>query len=680
MKATAGIARPPALHRTTATLGNPMKLERIHIRRWRNLEDVDLSIAPETRLISLVGSNGTGKTNLLELLSYAAAHLGLATNVSSRQREAPPEGAEFRVTMTVPSDVLLDRGVLVAHLGSEQAYDSLIELWDRSLTLWHFGYVPASPPPGYPAGVAGSFVTAGGLPHEWTRQLGEGIRHAIHQRLELNHLFLDAERTLGPVPVNDTDVLAASREDPRDPGTVRQRAAFSTPNMYAEWVRSMLGEEHRSSSAFAQAHRDAALQGESGPAYEDPWSDYAEAIATVLPHLRFRGPDQASRTLMFEVAGQPVPYHELSGGEREIAFLIGQLLRFRLRRGVLLVDEPELHLNAELLERWLQWTAETVTDGQVWIATHSLEAVEAAGPEHAFVFERAEDGRVRNVAPLSRRPVMSTLSGALGAPAFSLDRQRFVLLEGDRPGRERQRFAKLCPGLDNLFLEAGNCRQVVDKVALVEGLARETDRLRVGGVIDRDHWDARQRAGLAEEAGVHVLGVHEVENFFLIPDALAVLAARNDLDDAVDLLRTACDRFAGLWLTQRAALRHSIDLGATVRRSAGSLGWSAIEQDRPATIQTLSAHVDLKDGSIRPQIHQWLVDAAEEYAQLRDSPHLWRECSGKQVLGPVARGLGLKGPDALERQVLKLLDDGDVEAPPELADMRAYVEGLAPSA
>ncbi len=49
--------------------------------------------------------------------------------------------------------------------------------------------------------------------------------------------------------------------------------------------------------------------------------------------------------------------------------MIGHLIRFRLRLGLSLLDEPELHLNAELLERWLDWAAGK-REGQIWIATH----------------------------------------------------------------------------------------------------------------------------------------------------------------------------------------------------------------------------------------------------------------------------------------------------------------------
>jgi len=86
----------------------------------------------------------------------------------------------------------------------------------------------------------------------------------------------------------------------------------------------------------------------------------------------------------------------------------------------MLVDEPELHLNPDLLRIWLAFLRDTILDGQVWFATHSLEAVEIAGPESTFVFERDQGTRlVSNPRILSGRPVLSALSAAIGSPAFS---------------------------------------------------------------------------------------------------------------------------------------------------------------------------------------------------------------------------------------------------------------------
>jgi predicted ATPase len=657
-----------------------MKITHVHIDRWRNLRDLAFDVPTESALISLVGSNGTGKSNLLELLSFAAAQFGLAAGVHPQQRQLPPGDSSFHVVLTIDEDIEIAQELLDAHLGSETPV--AFADWDRTLTLWRFAVVPSErdKPPGYPDGQAGEFVLAGGIEPAWARrQFASAVVQAIAQRLELNHLFLDAERSYGPVALLDEQILAASRQDQQEPQWARQRALAATPGMYEDWLLDALALEHRHDAEFAQAHREAVMRGEPGPAWTDPWSGYREAVRAILPHLEFVRPDQTGKTLVFRAGDSDIGYHELSAGEREVAFLTGQILRFGLRRGLLLLDEPELHLNAELLERWLSWATGSVTVGQVWIATHSLEAVEVAGPSNAFVLERDADGLVRRLNPLSDRPVMSTLSGTLGAPAFSLDRQRFILIEGERPGRERQRFARLVPGSDNLFLEAGNCEQVLRKLAVITALAEETDRLHVGGVIDSDHRDIRQKRRIEAQAPLHILGVHEIENFFLIPEAIEILAERNGdrRGSGQDALRDACDRFAGQWIVQRASLRHDIDLGTTVRARATELDWEQIASDPKAVVNELSNIAELSDETIRPQVRNWIQTAVDQYASVRESDSLWAQCSGKQVLAAVSQLLGLAGGEAMERQVLMLLARQEIPIPPSLSALREYVSAIS---
>ena len=153
----------------------------------------------------------------------------------------------------------------------------------------------------------------------------------------------------------------------------------------------------------------------------DQLEPFKNAVAEVLPHVRFTGIDDKRRTLLFDTTGFELTFNQLSGGKREITFLIGQIDRFGLRRGLLLLDEPELHLDADLIRTWVGYLTSTVESGQIWLATHSLEAVEAAGQHASFVLERNEETRnVDSLVRLDRRPVLSALSRAVGTPAFSI--------------------------------------------------------------------------------------------------------------------------------------------------------------------------------------------------------------------------------------------------------------------
>jgi hypothetical protein len=173
--------------------------------------------------------------------------------------------------------------------------------------------------------------------------------------------------------------------------------------------------------------------------------------------------------LIFDSTGIELSFNQLSGGEREIAFLIGQIDRFKLREGLFLLDEPELHLNADLIRGWVGYLTSTIQTGQVWLATHSLEAVEAAGQQATFILERNDETRKVDVlARIDSRPMLSALSRAVGTPAFSIAKLVFVFVEGEEGIGERERFRGLTGfPLTMRFMECGSCNEVIRRVEAI---------------------------------------------------------------------------------------------------------------------------------------------------------------------------------------------------------------------
>jgi energy-coupling factor transporter ATP-binding protein EcfA2 len=319
-------------------------------------------------------------------------------------------------------------------------------------------------------------VLAGGVADvNHSHQLAQRLISAQQTRDEVLHLYMDADRVFPTIDVSDADVLAHARQDPLAPQWARQQAAIATQNLYLDWMRAMLGAQQRLQSEFLEAAQRAEREGRPQPKPGDPLDSYRAALKRVLPHLQFVRLDQQLRRLIYDSAGAELPYEDLSGGERELAFLVGQIERFGIRQGLFLLDEPELHLNTELLRRWLDYLRTVTETGQVWIATHSLEAVETAGVSSTLVMDRGEDRMVRRIEPLGDRPALAALAPLLGTPAFSLVDTRFLLVEGDRPGRERERFVRILDANPNdRFLEAGGCREVLQRLAGLRLVASES--------------------------------------------------------------------------------------------------------------------------------------------------------------------------------------------------------------
>lgn len=650
-----------------------MRVTRISIERWRNLVDVSFSIPRDATLVSLVGENGTGKSNILELLSFAASRLGISQGAGGGRGTPDQENHAFEVEVELPPHAME-----FVERATWPELEELRPLWDGRMTVKSEMLL----------GSGGTVsVVPGGMERSvLTDQFSSKVEAHFRAREETQHLYLDSDRSYPPFPVHPS-MYGELIQQPWDSAEWTKQWSFrSAQTLYQEWIKYFIGREHRAATGLVAETRRAREAGEPDPIFDDHFTDYRQWLAAVLPHLRFVGVDsEAGGTrLAFDSAGSPLNFTQLSGGEREIAFLIGQIARFRLRTGLLLIDEPELHLNPDLVRTWLAFLRDTVEEGQVWVATHSLEAVEVSGPEAAFVMERTDESRLVNrVSSLEGRPVFSALSVAIGAPGFSISRLRFVFIEGSRETRERERFFALCGNASAYrFLEGGSCNEVAQRLAWVRDLAEEThEQLHVGGVIDRDFRTPDEVAELAQRAGVHVLGCHEIENMFLHPDALRIIGARLGQAefDPQDRLRDAADAFAGVWILQHAAAQGPglPRPNRAMRSETGRLTWEAINGDENGAVSSLvAAHGDLGAGAADGW-RSGLLDSIRAYAGLRESDNLWRDCLGKQTLSRLARALGFSGSTVLERQVLQVWSDDDAPVPAALAELRGYVASLS---
>ena len=115
-----------------------------------------------------------------------------------------------------------------------------------------------------------------------------------------------------------------------------------------------------------------------------------ELFQMFLPDKTFKGPQAVEGgEVAFRVWIDETTYHdinELSSGEKEILFAYLRARTLSPRQSVLLIDEPELHLNPGLVQGLPQFYEKHIgrdLDNQIWLVTHSdrflREALETAG-------------------------------------------------------------------------------------------------------------------------------------------------------------------------------------------------------------------------------------------------------------------------------------------------------------
>ena len=118
-----------------------------------------------------------------------------------------------------------------------------------------------------------------------------------------------------------------------------------------------------------------------------------------LPGIAFKKIDKKSRQLLLATPDGVVPLESLSDGYQNMASWMGDLLYrindvFRDRkdplktRGVLLLDEIDLHLHPSWQQRLLKQISQIFPNMQLVATTHSPFTVQQAGPGELFTIQR----------------------------------------------------------------------------------------------------------------------------------------------------------------------------------------------------------------------------------------------------------------------------------------------------
>lgn len=125
----------------------------------------------------------------------------------------------------------------------------------------------------------------------------------------------------------------------------------------------------------------------------------AEALDGLLPGVRFHGVDRKRGRLMFEANGKRLAFEELSDGYQSMAAWCGDLL-YRITttfedhraplasRGLLLLDEIDLHLHPTWQRRLREFIRSTLPNMQVLCTSHSALTAQQCGPGEVYALQR----------------------------------------------------------------------------------------------------------------------------------------------------------------------------------------------------------------------------------------------------------------------------------------------------
>lgn len=176
--------------------------------------------------------------------------------------------------------------------------------------------------------------------------------------------------------------------------------------------------------------------------YESIVKSFADATGKTIPRPkidRTKGVDVFVETR----DGRVHPVSQLSSGEQQVLALMCYLVQVSAIGGIVLIDEPELHLHPALQRSLLSIADQIGQRSQIWIATHSpkLLALEASTTIlHLVAPSRSEGNQLRRAVEEPGRKVLLDELG-LG-PVDLMQNDALVFVEGTT---DRDRLPRLFP-------------------------------------------------------------------------------------------------------------------------------------------------------------------------------------------------------------------------------------------
>lgn len=205
---------------------------------------------------------------------------------------------------------------------------------------------------------------------------------------------------------------------------------------------------------------------------------------------------------------------EMSDGERVIFYLIGQCLAAP-KDGVIVIDEPELHLHKSVQVPLWDAIEKLRQDCLFVYLTHDVDFA-AAKEASKSIWLKSFDGKKWDWSLINRDESLPNelIIEVLGS------RKPVVFVEGESGSFDSCLYRELLSNF--LVIPRGSCSQVIQSVKALKTNS-QFHHLDVYGVIDRDR---RLQAEITklEQDSIYVLEVAEVENLFCTEEVLKIVS------------------------------------------------------------------------------------------------------------------------------------------------------------
>lgn len=240
--------------------------------------------------------------------------------------------------------------------------------------------------------------------------------------------------------------------------------------------------------------------------------------------------------LAFEVKTKDGAQHdinELSSGEKEVLFGYLRLRNATPKNSILLLDEPELHLNPRLirgLPRFYQRHIGTFLNNQIWLVTHSDAFLrETVGQPDFSVFHMKSpleiDGNQNQLIEIkASEEIDAAVIDLVGDLATYAPGKKIVIFEGGGGSDfDLHMVSQLFPD----FVSKVNAISGESK-ARVHQLQKILQKAKKAGVLPFDFFsvvDKDSDIGGSTDPNKKIWNVYHIENYLLVPDVISRVVA-----------------------------------------------------------------------------------------------------------------------------------------------------------
>ncbi len=350
----------------------PVRLRRLNVRAFKAVDHLEIEFPqPVTRLdpdILVLGSkNGLGKTSILE----ACAVLFIAVNAATDEAGTASVGGPGYELPINPYDLLIRAGQKAATISGTFLVRS--QVFDIAVSLSDTGRLNVE---GDRAGLQEAIGRPDRTRRERLRQSLLGILgFRLDPFISPPFMYFHSYRK---VQEGNPELGAMVEDPPRPPLFYRRRVEqLGTSRFKLEILRSLMSQARL---------------------FENVDEPYFEEALSVINRLMLRYAGGTIRnlrplpdnTVEFRIqpvkGGAPFTFDGLSSGQKEIISTLFLIWRHTHQRpGVVLIDEPELHLNVEWHRNFIRDLHNLVPDNQYIVATHSEDVFASVDQRHRML-------------------------------------------------------------------------------------------------------------------------------------------------------------------------------------------------------------------------------------------------------------------------------------------------------